>query len=270
MRKGRNQRIKELLLTVSDKIDAVCQISGSLVPPNRLAIQYGSGSYAEVGLEFFRYLLDYAGLERDSSVLDVGCGAGRIALPLTAYLTAEGRYEGFDVKRDGIDYCARVFTSRFRNFSFRHADVFNSYYNPNGKAQPENYRFAYPDNSFDIVVSTSVFTHLRPTAIERYLRETHRVLRPNGVSLHTCFLLNARSRESLAAGKGWQGFRHDLDGFRTSDLEHPESAIAVDEDALEAMYRRSGLGAPTIFHGDWSGIVGGTLSNQDIVIASKR
>ncbi len=269
MQKSRNQRIKEFLLTLSDTIDRYCQASGDLVPPKRLSSQYGSGSHAEVGLEFFRHLLDHARLTRSSSVLDVGCGIGRVALPLTAYLGRDGRYEGFDVVRDGVEYCTRVFTPRFRNFSFAHADVFNSYYNPDGSTAPEDYRFVYPDDSFDVVVSTSVFTHLKPAAIEQYLRETHRVLKPGGVSLHTYFLLNARSRASIAAGNGWQGFRHEIDGFMTSDVEHPEAAVAVREEAVEAMYRRCGFGAPKIFNGDWSGIVEGVLSNQDIVVGSK-
>src|ERR1700754_681423 len=135
MQKSLNQRIKEALLTISDQVDGYCHVDGVLIPPKNLSSQYGGGSYAEVGLEFFRYLLDLAGLTRTSHVLDVGCGPGRIALPLSSYLGAAGRYEGFDIMAAGIDYCSRVWTPRLPNFRFRRVDVFNSYYNPGGRTR---------------------------------------------------------------------------------------------------------------------------------------
>jgi SAM-dependent methyltransferase len=269
MQKSRNQRIKELLLKLSDRIDTACHVAGSLIPPKSLSSQYGAGSHAEVGLEFFGFLLDFAGLQRTSSVLDVGCGIGRIALPLTSYLTPAGRYEGFDIMPDGIDYCARVVTPRFGNFRFARADVHNSYYNPGGTTQPEDYRFPHPDDAFDIVISTSVFTHLRPAAIERYVAESRRVLKPGGICLHTCFLIDDETRALIAAGRDYNGFRHQMDGFMTNDLDHVESAIAIPLDDLRAIYRRCGLDAPTIHPGSWSGRAGNCRSHQDLCIASK-
>ena len=45
-------------------------------------------------------------------------------------------------------------------------------------------RTPFPDSSFDAVVTTSVFEHLPPAAIERILRENARILKPDGVMLH--------------------------------------------------------------------------------------
>ena len=62
------------------------------------------------------------GLAPDGSILDVGCGAGRIAIPLTRYLSQHGRYVGFDVISDAIEWCRANITSRCRNFEFHHLD----------------------------------------------------------------------------------------------------------------------------------------------------
>jgi SAM-dependent methyltransferase len=44
------------------------------------------------------------------------------------------------------------------------------------------YRLPYPDDSFDVVISTSVFEHAQRT--EECMREIHRVLRAGGVAMH--------------------------------------------------------------------------------------
>ena len=48
---------------------------------------------------FLRQFIDLANLAPEEAVLEPGCGTGRMAEPLTRYLT--GTYEGFDVVRDG-------------------------------------------------------------------------------------------------------------------------------------------------------------------------
>ena len=66
-----------------------------------------------------------AGLTPDEAVLEPGCGAGRIAEPLTRYLSEDGSYDGFDVVAEAIESCKRGIASRHPNFHFRHVDVFN-------------------------------------------------------------------------------------------------------------------------------------------------
>ncbi len=45
-------------------------------------------------------------------------------------------------------------------------------------------RTPFPDHSFDAVVTTSVFEHLPPTAIDSLLTENSRILKPDGIMLH--------------------------------------------------------------------------------------
>lgn len=64
-------------------------------------------------------------------MLDVGSGIGRMARPLTKFLTS-GSYVGIDIVPRGIEWCQRHITSRYPNFTFQHADVYNKEYNPTG------------------------------------------------------------------------------------------------------------------------------------------
>ncbi len=70
----------------------------------------------------------------DEAVLEPGCGTGRMAEPLAGYLSATGSYDGFDVVRKAIEWCETNIQSP--NFRFRHVDVRNRYYNPEGQLDP--------------------------------------------------------------------------------------------------------------------------------------
>ena len=97
--------------------------------------------------------------------------SGRIALALTEYLAPSARYEGFDVVEAGITWCRDEITPRYPNFRFTHVDLYNRSYNPGGRVHAAEMRFPYGDEQFDFVYLTSVFTHMLPADVERYLGE---------------------------------------------------------------------------------------------------
>jgi hypothetical protein len=72
------------------------------LPPAPLRQSVGPGDFEAIGRNFAGYLTRFAGLTSSSIVLDVGCGVGRIALPLTRMLRPPGQYEGFDIAPDAI------------------------------------------------------------------------------------------------------------------------------------------------------------------------
>ena len=125
--------------------------SNELSPPEWLAaLAGGDSSFSEVGREFADHLVELCALEPSGSVLDVGCGAGRIAVALTSYLSGDGRYDGFDVLPWAIEWCQKEVTSRFPNFTFQLADVFSEQYYPDGRLRPEEYTFPVADGSCDV------------------------------------------------------------------------------------------------------------------------
>jgi SAM-dependent methyltransferase len=118
------------------------------------------GDFETVGvLEFC--LLKHLGLRPEQSVIDVGCGSGRLAVQLKDYLG--GSFVGIDVVPELHQY-AQTLCGR-KDWRF---------YTAPGVTIPE------PDESADFIVFFSVFTHLLHEETYRYLREARRVLKPDG------------------------------------------------------------------------------------------
>jgi ubiquinone/menaquinone biosynthesis C-methylase UbiE len=76
----------------------------------------GDGAFEEIGNRFLDHFIKYGKLKRTDAVLDVGCGSGRMALPLTKYLADSARYEGFDIDKNCIQWCQENITTRYPNF----------------------------------------------------------------------------------------------------------------------------------------------------------
>jgi ubiquinone/menaquinone biosynthesis C-methylase UbiE len=240
-----------------------------LTPPRHICA-VGDGDFKAVGLEFKRIFVNYAGLKPDDHVLDVGCGIGRIAAPLTDYLSENGAYQGFDIVKSGVDWCRKNITARYPNFQFFHSDVRNKNYNPRGVVSAADYKFPFENETFDFVFLTSVFTHMFPADMENYLSEISRVLKVGGRCLITFFLLNDESNFCISLKMGTQSFVHDAGGCYTTTVENPEAAIAFSESTIRESFarRRLSINEP-IRYGSWCGR-DNYLSYQDIVIAKKR
>ena len=250
----------------TDVLNSLLGRRGPLTPPKG-KVFFGGGDFNRVGEEYFRYFVEFGGLKPDERVLDVGCGIGRMAVPLTRYLGDRGSYEGFDVFPKGVRWCQENITPKHPNFRFRVADIHNTEYNPGGKFAASEYEFPYADASFDFVLLTSVFTHLLPDEVENYLSEIRRVLAPGGRCLASFFLLNEDSLDSIRSGTSTIDFRHDFGGYRTKDRETPEAAIAYPEDYVRSLYAERGLDiVEPIRYGAWPGRRD-FLSYQDIVVA---
>jgi SAM-dependent methyltransferase len=240
-----------------------------MVPPKRLW-SMGVEEYQSVGQEFRRLFIEHGHLQPSHRVLDVGCGVGRMTVPLTEYLSGAGGYEGFDIEKKGVQWCQEAITSRFPNFRFHHSDVLNRHYNPHGRHQASSYRFPYEDELFDFIYLTSVFTHLFPADLENYLKEIARVLKRGGHCFITFFILNEESEALVRQHRSTQDFSHPLDGCVTTTPNDPEAAIAYSEAQVRALFARFGLAIEEpIRFGSWCGRTE-FLSYQDIVIAQKR
>jgi len=250
---------------VLDARDAVLCRRDPLTPLRRLGF-VGSGDFRTAGDQFRELFVSLGDLRPEEDVLDVGCGVGRGAIGLTGWL--QGRYEGIDVVRRGIQWCEQAITPRYPNFHFQVADVYNRHYNPVGRFSASEYRFPFEDRSFDFVVLTSVFTHLLPADRDNYISEIARVLRPEGRCFATFFLLNNEARPSLQGARSQLNFRFSRPGYWTDNERIPEAAVAYEEADVQAELERSGLRIARVRYGVWSGRSDG-VGWQDVVLAKR-
>jgi ubiquinone/menaquinone biosynthesis C-methylase UbiE len=221
----------------------------------------------QMGKAYVPAFVDLGGLQPDHAVLEPGCGTGRMAVALTEFLTPDGSYDGFDIVQEAVDWCVAHITPDHPNFRFRHVDVANPAYNPEGKLDPGEFAFPYPDAGFDFVFLTSVFTHMLPRDIQHYLSEIRRVLRPRGSCLMTFFLLNDDAREAIREGRSHRRFEHEGDGYFYDIEKVHEGAVAYrEEDALSFLQGAGfGLRAP-IKYGRWAGRPGLTFGQDFVVV----
>jgi SAM-dependent methyltransferase len=269
-----NESLRSRLAVRWDNLLEILRRQGDIpFPPLRMRTYVGPfGSirtYRIAGVDFLGYLEELCGLEPHHAVLDIGCGCGQVAAPLTGVLDAHGSYLGFDIAQELIRWCERHIARRHRQFRFTHADLYNMRYSTAASTQAADFTFPATDAVFDVVFAKSVFTHLLPPDTVRYVAETARVLRPSGRCLLTFFLVNDQSRSGIAAGRSNLPFQPSSDGTWVKDQAVPEVAIAYEEITVRRLLREHGLRVvEPIRFGSWCGRADCYRGSfQDLVIA---
>ncbi|MDP8908467.1 MAG: class I SAM-dependent methyltransferase [Chloroflexota bacterium] len=271
--------LRKVYFAPADLLQRLRGTSNELAPPNSANFSGFAGSYTSSGHASVKQLVDLGVLAPDYRVLDVGCGVGRLALPLTEYLSADGSYDGLDIVPKGIEWCKKNIAPRHPSFRFELADVWNKEYNPKGASKASEYRFPYDDDSFDLVVLVSVFTHMLTDDMENYVSEIARVLKPGGHCFATYYLVNHESRRLMEAGKGTLHFKHNFGAYWSINGKVPELSVAFDESYTRKIYEDAGLSLEDgIHYGGWCGrapspVFGfqdAELVDQDVVLATKR
>jgi SAM-dependent methyltransferase len=125
-------------------------------------------------------------LPASARVLDIGCGCGKMARFFVH--RRDLVYTGLDVHYPSIYWCDREFARYSDRFRFAHVDVWSRLYNPLGTLAADRVTLPVDDESIDLVICGSLFTHLPEPGFLHYLAELRRCLAPSGtalVSLHT-------------------------------------------------------------------------------------
>ncbi|WP_138995267.1 class I SAM-dependent methyltransferase [Larkinella sp. C7] len=260
---------KVIPIEMIDRLELLTGERDALTPPSRM-IFIGDGDFKAVGVKSVDHIKELVGLHSTDNVLDVGSGIGRVAIPLTDYISAPGSYDGIEIVKNGVDWCTKEVTKRFPHFRFHHLNVYNKMYNPLGTMQGHELRFPFESSTFSLVILNSVFTHMLENDFEQYLAEISRVMKKGGRAYITMFLLNSESRKANAEGKSLYG--RQLTPFTERTMVHiqelPESMIAFDEVYAKEAFQKAGLTIRTINYGSWVGRTG-TIDYQDLLYVVK-
>ncbi len=113
-----------------------------------------------------RMIVEMAKIKPGDKVLDVGCGTGGLTLTAKKYAGASGSAYGIDASPEGIAIARK---KAERNGSGTVFEV--------GLIE----RIAYPEATFDVVISRLVIHHLPDDLKRQGFKEIYRVLKPGGL-----------------------------------------------------------------------------------------
>ncbi len=139
----------------------------------------------------FAELYDRFKLNENFSILDIGCGCGRLTYPF-AKLIKNGKYFGIDVWEDGINMLKAKFSNE-NNLNFYTLKANNNYYYEEFDKDILN-DFKMPEiksSEVDLTFAISVFTHLTKNDVTSYLKEINRILKSGGCAYITCFIIDS-------------------------------------------------------------------------------
>jgi SAM-dependent methyltransferase len=125
------------------------------------------------------------GLTTESSLLEVGCGAGRLPIGILRHIGEIARYDATDVDAEAIAWCRRHIQREHPTFRFHRVDDPNERYNPTGSTTAP---LPFGDGEFDFAYAFSVFSHMRGAEMASLLGELRRVLHSEGTLFFTAFV----------------------------------------------------------------------------------
>jgi SAM-dependent methyltransferase len=259
--------VRRLYYFPTDLIESVSGKRPGGVPPKGMVF-VGYGDYVKQGRKFVEYFRTLGGLQPDHKVLDVGCGIGRMAFPLTEYISAQGSYDGFDIVKSGIRWCRKNISNRFPNFRFLHTGLYNQLYNTGTKRSAIQFVFPYQDHSFDFIFLTSVFTHMMPDEVENYIIQISRVMKPGATALISFFLVNEDSEIMMKTRPNHMNFPINKGIYRLHSASVDTANVAYDESWVRQKMNANGIGIEAIYYGQWCGRDHFT-DYQDLMICKK-
>ena len=193
-------------------------------------------------------LLEHFGLEPSASVLEIGCGLGRLSYELASFLDLDGRYTGFDVSPDAIEWLNEHYAPRLANFQFDFVDVANPRFHASGVADAHDVQFQYPDAAFDMVCAFEVFMHLPLDGVRNYISEIARVLRPGGCAVLTFMTIWEPGAEPVYQGRPFVDIGG---GVHTRFPEEQALSMGYEVELIRELFLASGLEEFAAIEGLW-------------------
>jgi SAM-dependent methyltransferase len=250
---------------LSQLMDEIAR-NDALPAPAPESVFVGDGDYRAIGVEYLGHYVRLGELTPSDRILDIGCGIGRMAVPLTQYLDPETAfYEGVDPVNEGIEWCVQNITAAHPHFRFCRVDVAHELYNPGGAIAGNEVVLPFAGSKFDFVTMVSVATHLPADEIAAYAREVMRLLVPGGRLFLTAFLVTAEDLSRPAARP--QFLKGEQPGTWIADPAAPLGAIGFDNGIIQDILGGVGLEIRRVSFGHWRGIE--SMHYQDVIVATK-
>jgi ubiquinone/menaquinone biosynthesis C-methylase UbiE len=165
---------------------------GSVLPPDRLRrmtpVFQDDEYYLHSSLQEADRLIRDFGLNRNSTILEIGCSSGRLAIGLLRRLGGLRRYLGVDINKENILWCRRYLAKGHPGYRFIHLNLSHALYNPGGREMADGFRLPLAGGSVDIIYVHSVFANMLENDMALYLKEFHRLLKDTGKVFMTAFV----------------------------------------------------------------------------------
>jgi SAM-dependent methyltransferase len=234
----------------------------------------GTDTFEQISKGHVNWLNEHVGINSSDNVLEIGCGIGRDAIPLTQILQNNGTYLGIDIIGRSIEWCSNNITPQYPNFKFVHFNVEDQLHNPDGLQKQKDIPLPIGDGQVDLIILWSVLTHLFEEDIIHYFREFSRVLKPNGLVVASCFVVDDNI---LDVAKKVNLTQHNLrfehlykPGCYINDTTVPAGAVAYTTEKMEELIQKGGLKADRpLLTGQWWGNNEGKGFGQDMLILRK-
>jgi SAM-dependent methyltransferase len=243
--------------------------------PIELMLKTGGGpdTFDYISQAHVNNLKKYVGIDPHFTVLEIGCGIGRDAIPLTQILDPQrgGRYIGIDIIKPSIDWCVANIQERNPNFVFHHMDIGDQLHNPGGKINTLESFIPVPNKHADRIILQSVFTHLLRPELEHYFAELSRVMKNDALTYATVFLYDEDILQKARATNLTPfdlRFEHEIEpGCRINNVDYPTGAVAYSPALIGELLEKYGLQQvrPPL-QGGWSGFYPDPEDGQDVLI----
>ncbi len=155
----------------------------------------GTGDFDLIGrIELGVLLME--GLRPTDTLLDFGCGSGRLALKAIPVLR-EGHYFGVDISQTMVELARDRVAHEYPDPSCRVSWL-----------QLGEPPFPLEERSIDVACAFSVFTHIEHEDAYRYLKDALRIVRPGGRFIFSCLpmtLAYARDVFLASAARDFHG-----------------------------------------------------------------
>ena len=239
------------------------------IPPKDLMfLDKNDADFLKAGDKMLNIINKYVKFKDDSSILDIGCGYGRLAHAFIRNKNFHGEYIGIDILPNHIEWCkSNLFDYCGKLINFYCIDMINDIYNPSGSLNVKNINLDI--SPMDLVDIINVFNHMYYEDIRSYLYKIYNLMDKNVKVYISLFILNDEQRKLEGENRSSLPMKYGCERFYKYYCKcKPLYAIAYEERALFNLFNEISYKVENIVYGSWCGRQNKDLY-EDIIILRK-